>query len=232
MVEENQAGTQSLVARIAEDLLLLLLDNASAQPGLDRAHRNRVLTAAALCDLAYACRIRPAVDGEPVEAGQLVVLSGPDPVDPVLTPVLQLLGRRPINPATAIAKLRRDVPAAVFSQLERSGQVKRVRLPHKGFKRPHAWPLTDRTRAAGVRAALTAALFDEQRPDPVAAAVISLLHAVNGLGAIFSLDARGWEWVRDRAGEIATGSWLGGADPDLAEVNLAVTFAALRDALR
>ncbi|HRD13521.1 MAG TPA: GPP34 family phosphoprotein, partial [Mycobacterium sp.] len=45
------------MARIAEDLLLLLLDNASAQPGLDRAKRKRLLAAAVLLDLAYACRV-------------------------------------------------------------------------------------------------------------------------------------------------------------------------------
>ncbi|MGH3555505.1 MAG: GPP34 family phosphoprotein, partial [Mycobacterium sp.] len=100
------------MARIAEDLLLLLLDNASAQPGLDRTRRERILTAAVLLDLAHACRIRPAVDSEPVEAGLLVVLSGPDPGDPVMAPALQLLLRRPISPAVAIAKLRHDTPAA------------------------------------------------------------------------------------------------------------------------
>ena len=219
------------MARIAEDLLLLLLDNASAQPGLDRSRRDRVLTAAALLDLAHACRIRPAVDSEPVEAGRLVVLNGPDPDDPVLAPVLQLLLRRPISPAAAIAKLRRETPPAVFSQLERSGQVRQVRLPAKGFKRPSAWPLTDRSRVARVRSALMAALFDQHCPDPSTATIISLLHVVSGLGAIFSLDRRGWDWVRDRAGDIASGSWVSGAEPDLAEVNLAVTTAALREAL-
>ena len=219
------------MARIAEDLLLLLLDNASAQPGLDRSRRDRVLAAAALLDLAHACRIRPAVDSEPVEAGRLVVLSGPDPDDPVLAPVLQLLLRRPISPTAAIAKLRRETPPAVFSQLERSGQVKQVRLRAKGFKRPSAWPLTDRSRVARVRAALMAALFDQHCPDPSTATIISLLHAVNGLGAIFSLDRRGWDWVRDRAGDIASGSWVSESEPDLAEVNLAVTTAALREAL-
>jgi hypothetical protein len=91
------------MARIAEDLLLLLLDNASAQPGLDRSRRDRVLTAAALLDLAHACRIRPAVDSEPVEAGRLVVLNGPDPHDPVLAPVLQLLLRRRCSPSSSAA---------------------------------------------------------------------------------------------------------------------------------
>jgi hypothetical protein len=109
--------------------------------------------------------------------------------------------------------------------------VTQIRLPAKGFKRPYAWPLTDRSRVAAARAALTAALFDEQCPDPTTATIISLLHAVNGLGAIFSLDQRGWEWVHDRAGDIASGSWVTEPEPGLAEVNLAVTTAALRHAL-
>ncbi len=47
------------MAQIAEDLFLLLLDNASAQPGLDRARRDRVLAAAVLLDLAHAAGSGP-----------------------------------------------------------------------------------------------------------------------------------------------------------------------------
>lgn len=219
------------MARIAEDLLLLLLDNASAQPGLNRARRERVLTAAALLDLAYACRIRPAVDNESVEAGRLVVLSGPPTDDPVLVPVLQLLLRRPISPAAAIAKLRREIPAAVFTQLERNEQIRRVRLQGNGFKRTYAWPLVDRTRVSQARAALRSALFDESQPDPTTATIISLLYTIEGLGAVLSLNDRGWEWVRSRAGDIASGGWVSESEPGLAEVNLVVTTAAIRHAL-
>lgn len=219
------------MARIAEDLLLLLLDNASARPGLERGCRERVLTAAALLDLAHACRIRPAVDSEPVEAGRLVVLSGPNPADPVLEPALQLLLRRPMSPAAAIARLRRETPAAVLTQLERMGQVRQVRLQGNGLKRTYAWPLVDRTRVANARAALMNALFEEHNPDPTTATIISLLHMVDGLGAVFSLSDRGWEWVRSRAADIASGSWVSESEPDLPEVNLAVTTAAIRPAL-
>jgi len=48
------------MAQIAEELYLLLLDNASAQPALDRQRRERVVAAAVLLDLAYACLIRHA----------------------------------------------------------------------------------------------------------------------------------------------------------------------------
>jgi hypothetical protein len=220
------------MARIAEDLLLLLLDNASGRPGLDTARRERLLAAAALLDLAHACRIRPAVDSESVEVGRLLVLSGPAPDDPVLDPVLQLLLRRPLSPGAVIAKLRREISAAVFAQLEQNRQIRRVRLQGNGFKRSYAWPVIDRTRVSQIRAALVSVLLDEQRPDPATAAIISLLHIVDGLGAVLSLNDRGWAWVRNRAGDIASGDWVGDSEQGLAEVNLAVTTAAIRQALR
>jgi hypothetical protein len=219
------------MARIAEDLALLLLDNASAQPALDRVRHGRVLSAAVLLDLAHACRIRPAVDSEPVEAGRLIALIGPAPTDPVVAPALQLLLRRPLSPAAAIAKLRRQTTNVVLSQLEHAGHIHRVRLQGNGFKRVYAWPLLDRTRVDAIRATLMSVLLDHSSPDPAMAALIALLHTVDGLSAVLSLNERGWEWVLSRAGDIASGSWVSESEPELAEVNLAVTTAVIRQAL-
>ena len=190
-----------------------------------------MLSAAVLLDLAHACRIRPAVDSEPVEAGRLVVLIGPEPTDPVVAPALQLLLRRPLSPAAAIAKLRRQTTSVVLSQLEHAGHIHRVRLQGNGFKRVYAWPLLDRTRVDAIRATLMSVLFDHTSPDPAMAALIALLHTVDGLSAVLSLNERAWEWVLSRAGDIASGSWVRESEPELAEVNLAVTTAAIRQAL-
>jgi Golgi phosphoprotein 3 (GPP34) len=219
------------MARIAEDLALLLLDNASAQPALDRARHGRVLSAAVLLDLAYACRIRPAVDSEPVEAGRLIALIGPELTDPVVAPALQLLLRHPLSPAAAIAKLRRQTTGLVMSQLEHAGHIHRVRLQGNGFKRVYAWPLLDRTRVDGIRATLMSVLLDHSSPDPAMAALIAVLNTVDGLGAVLSLNERAWECALSRAGDIASGSWVRESEPELAEVNLAVTTAAIRQAL-
>jgi hypothetical protein len=219
------------MARIAEDLALLLLDNASAQPALDRARHGRVLSAAVLLDLAHACRIRPAVDYEPVQAGQLVALIGPEPTDPVVAPALQMLLHRPMSPAAAIAKLRRQTTGVVLSQLEHAGHIQRVRLQGNGFRRVYAWPLLDRTRVDAIRATLMSVLLDHNSPDPAMAALIALLHTVDGLSAVLSLNERAWEWVLSRAGDIASGSWVRESEPELAEVNLAVTTAVIRQAL-
>ncbi|HVQ49175.1 MAG TPA: GPP34 family phosphoprotein [Mycobacterium sp.] len=219
------------MAQIAEDLFLLLVDNASAQPALDRARRARVLSGAVLLDLAHECRIRPAMAGERVEPGRLVALAAPGPMDPVVAPAFQLLQRRPLRPATAVKRLSKHTEQNLASYLEYTGQIRRVRLNSKRFSHPYAWPLTNRDRVGNARSALLAALFERMPPAPPTAAIISLLHAVDGLGALLSLNDRGWRWVHARAGEIASGSWVDEYPTALPEVNLAITASAVRGAL-
>lgn len=218
------------MARIAEDLLLLLLDNASAQPGLDRNRLQRLLAAAVLLDLAYDCRVRPALPQEQLAPDRLVALAGPPPLDPVVRPALELLQRAPITATAAIAKLRKHTEDQVLDQLLRTGQLHQIALSSHRFRRnSYAWPLAGRGRVDRARSDLLAALFDGHRPDPVTAAVISLMHAADGLGTLLSLNDRGWHWVMGRAGEIASGAWVD--DRKMADVNLAVTTAAVRAAL-
>jgi hypothetical protein len=219
------------MAQIAEDLFLLLLDNASAQPALDHPRREKVLSAAVLLDLAHACRIRPAMAGEPVERGRLIALSAPGPMDPIVTPAFELLQRKPLRPETAVKQLSKHAEQNVTNWLEYTGQIRRVRLSSKRFSHPYAWPLTNRERVNNARSALLSALFDRRPPTPTTAAIISLLHAVDGLGVLLSLNERGWRWVHGRAGEIAMGSWVDEFPTALPEINLAVTASAVRAAL-
>lgn len=219
------------MAQIAEDLFLLLLDNAAGQPGLDQSRRQRVLSAAVLLDLALLCRVRPTVNGEPVPPGRLVALAGPMPLDPVMDPAFTLLTRRPLTPAAAVSKLNRGIQENIAQHLERTGQIRRVRLQRERLRRPYAWPVTNRERVTAARAALLSALFDRQPPTPSTAAIVSVLHAVDGLGVLVSLNDRGWRWVHMRAGEIASGSWVDEYETALPEINLAITASAMRAAL-
>lgn len=218
------------MAQIAEDLLLLLLDNASNRPALDRDRREKVLAAAVLLDLAFACRIRPAVDDEPVPAGRLLLLAGPDLADPILDPALRRLQRHPLKPRAAVAKVRRGVEAALLGQLEQGGFIQPIQL--RGNKSPQVWTMPDRSRVDQARSALLGALFDLRTPAPTTAAIISLLHAADGLGALLSLNERGWQWVDSRAADIAAGCWVDeSAVAGLPQVNLAVTASAVKPAL-
>ena len=219
------------MAQIAEDLFLLLLDNADSQPGLGPSRRGRVLSGAVLLDLALLCRVRPSMNGEAVAPGRLVALAGPMPLDPIMDPAFELLARRPLTPAAAVSKLRRGVQDNIAGFLEYTGQIRRVQLQSKRFHHPSSWPVINRDRVTQARAGLLSALFDREPPTPPTAAIISLLHAVDGLGALLSLNDRGWRWVHMRASEIAGGGWIDEYETALPEMNLAVTASAMRPAL-
>ncbi len=219
------------MARIAEDLFLLLLDNATARPALDDARRRRVLAAGVLLDLAYACRIRPAVPGDAVEPGLLIALGAGGPTDPVVQPAFEVLRGQPMPPARAVSKASAHVQENVTAHLERLGEIRRVPLPRSRVRPTYAWPLTHRDRVALARTDLLSALFDRRPPTPTTAAIVTVLHAADGLGVLLSLNDRGWRWVHARATEIARGSWVDEYPTALPEVNLAVTASALRSAL-
>ena len=219
------------MARIAEDLFLLLLDNATALPGLEHGRRERVLAGAVLLDLAYACRVRPSAPGDAVEAGRLVALTAAGPSDPVVEPAFQLLQKTALRPARAVAKVSKGIQDDLLTHLERSGEIRRVRLQPKRAGQRYAWPLVHRDRVARARTDLLSALFDRRPPTPQTAAIVTLLHAADGLGALLSLNDRGWRWVHARATEITSGSWVDEYPTGLAEINLAITASVVRSAL-
>ena len=214
------------MARIAEDLLLLQLDNTSARSRLDRSQLGRVLGAALILDLALLCRVRPAMPEEPVAPGELVTLIGPLPLDPTVRPALAELAQGPITPAAAIAKLRRHAEDDVLDQLLRTGQIHQVGLTaHRLRRNTYAWPVKNRERVNSLRGAVSAALSGQHRPDAPTAAVIVLLYQIGDLGAAMDASDEGLR----RAGEIAGGSWANSSN--IAEINLAMTAMAVLPAL-
>ena len=110
------------MARIAEDLLLLLLDNPDAQPQLNRSRLGRALAGALILDLALDCRVRPALPDDPVSPGRLLALAGPVPLDPSVRPTLAILQQQPLTPAAAVERIRKSAEDEVLDQLLRTGQ--------------------------------------------------------------------------------------------------------------
>lgn len=219
------------MARIAEDLLLLLLDNSESRPRLERPKLERALAAALILDLALECRVRPPLPDDPISAGQLVALAGPIPADPAVRPTLALLQKRPISAAAAIARIRRHAEDDVLDQLLRTGQIHQIQLTAHRLRHNHyRWPARNRGRVAVARSEVIGALFEQRRPQPVTAAILSVLYGVDGLGAVLTLNEVGGRAVAARADEIARGSWED--QSDTAEVNLARTVAEVVPALR
>ena len=218
------------MARIAEEVLLLLLDNPSAQPLLDRSRRGRLLAAALLLDLAQDCRVRPALAGEPVPPGHLVALAGPPPRDPAVRPALAMLEQGPLTPDAAIARLRKRAEDDVLDQLLRSGQIHQRQLSsHRLRRNTYAWPLKNTARVVDTRATMHGVLFENRSPDPVTAVVIALLYRTGALASALGFSEDGARAAARRAEEITFGGW--GQGSDTGEVNLALTAAAVLPAL-
>lgn len=221
------------MAQIAEDLLLLLLDNEAAQPRLQRHQRGRALAGALLLDLAYDCRIRPAVAGDATQPGQLIALAGPVPLDPAVRPALALLEHGPLTAGAAIGRLRKRAEDDVLDQLLRTGQIHQIQLSsHRLLRNSYAWPLSDRSRVEALRQTITTALFHGRRPPAPVAAIIAVLNTVGGLGAALNLDEQAAQHAAQRAGEITFGAWSQvSQEAPTAEMNLATTAAAVLPAL-
>jgi hypothetical protein len=131
---------------------------------------------------------------------------------------------------SAIAALHRHTEDDVLDQLLRTGQIHQVALTQHRLRRNHyRWPVKNRARVAVARSEVLGAIFENRRPAPVVAAVISLLHAVGGMGAILDLNDAGVRAVALRANDIANGDWVDGSDT--AQVNLELTAAEVLPAL-
>jgi len=218
------------MARIAEDLLLLLLDNPESQPRLDRSRLGRVLAGALILDLALDCRVRPTQPEDPVPPGRLIALAGPVPVDPAVRPAWALLQQKPLTAESAIGALRTRAEDDVLDQLLRTGQIHQVALTQHRLRRNHyRWPMKNRARVAVARAEVLGALFESRRPQPAVAAAISLLHAIGGMAVVLDLNEAGVRTVALRANDIANGNWVDSSDT--AQVNLELTVAAVLPAL-
>ena len=133
-------------------------------------------------------------------------------------------GRRGVQAAPGVQDNIARLPRA--HRADPACSVARQAIHH-----PPSWPVVNRERVTQARAGLLSALFDQEPPTPPTAAIISLLHAVDGLGALLSLNDRGWRWVHMRASEIASGGWVDEYETALPEMNLAVTASAVRPAL-
>ena len=218
------------MARIAEDLLLLLLDNPDGQPAMDRSALSRALAAALILDLAYDCRVRPAQPNEPVPAGELIALAGPLPIDPAVRPALAMFEQGPLSARSAITKLRKRSEDDVLDQLLRTGELHQIQLSsHRLRRNTYSWPLHDRVRVDQIRAAAFAALFERRRPDAVTAAVIALLYRVGGLARALHLDNEAAQRAVQSAELIAAGGWADGSRSE--ELNLTLTAAVVLPAL-
>lgn len=196
---------------LAEDLLLLLTDDATGKAQVDSTRLDLALAGAVLLELAERGRVSIAQPGGPVKAGRVVV-HDPSPIgSPVLDEALRRIAeRRPSTPQDLLPRMAKGLRAGLLADLARRGILRHEENRVLRVFASRSWPAADSAHEDAVRRGLHDVLVVGRTPSPREAALISLLHAVDRVPNVVG-DALDKRELRRRAKAIAEGEFAGAA---------------------
>ena len=147
---------------IAEDVLLLAVDDATGKVSQWAMNLDSALSGAVLIELAVAGRVRLDRDGR---SAKVVVVDSTPTGDPVLDPSLQsLVEKDPLRLESAIGRVGKGLRERLFTSLEAKGTLRRESGKVLGIFSTTRWPAEDSVHEAGVRQQITNALLLGQDP--------------------------------------------------------------------
>ena len=189
---------------IAEELLLLSLDDQSGKLMTNRLKIDVALAGGLLVELVVLGKIDIAGDGDSVKRGRLVVRNasrvGDPALDAALAAVTQRVGKKP---ASALSAIKKGVRETLLSRLAAAGEIRYEQHRLLGVIPTTRWPAAPGGHERGVRARLGDVLVRGTTPDVRTAALIGLLRAVGSVAKVVpSDDGRA---VNQRAKAIADG---------------------------
>jgi hypothetical protein len=195
---------------IAEDLLLLVTDDASGKLCASAVEVDLALGAANLVELVLNGRIGIADEHDDVRPGRIVVRDASTTGDDVLDDALDVVSRHPgEQPAQTITRLRKHLRRTLDERLAAAGVLAHEQRKLLGIITSDRWPVRDTSHETEVRSLIARALVDGETPDQRTAALIGLLHAL-GCEAI-AVDAGehglSMKELRTRAEQVAGGEW-------------------------
>lgn len=197
---------------LAEEYLLLALDDASGRPLLSGQHLQFALAGAATAQLTLrgALDVSDGADGG--QKGRFRVTGRATPSDPLEREILERLdGRRPKdairkNGQGSFARTLRD---ALQQGLAARGVLREEQVKVLGLFPSTTWPAHDPAPEAAVRERVLAVLTGSADVDATTAALVSLLLATDLTRKVFPDQDR--RALKRRAKEIAESQWAGAA---------------------
>ena len=208
---------------IAEDLLLLLLDDQSGKP--NTSHLDLALGGAVLVDLALGGLVEVASHGSLLGSAKLRRAPGAMVGDRILAGALGAVAEN--KPAQRlVVKVGKGLLEPLAERQLRRGVLDRREEKVLGLVTRTRWPSRDPSRKEAIRRALVVILVQGGRPDARSAALIGLLLAVNRLHRTVSHPDAGARRVKRRAKEVAEESWASPTIKDAVAVATAATAAA------
>src|SRR5215467_9965771 len=214
---------------IAEDLLLLVTDDASGRLSAPAAQVDAGLGGANLVELTLLNKVGLSGEQDQGRPGRLTVRDPSPPGDTVLDAALQIVGaHQGKKPSTVIRPLSKNLRQTLYQRLADSGVVRAEQGRILGIFPEHRWPAQDASHETEVRRLVTQALVQRAVPDTRTAALIALLHALKCEHKIVDPGQYGLSRreLGARAEEIAKGNWVSEAVRKAIEETTAAVLAA------
>lgn len=221
---------------IAEELLLLALDDATGRKRIGKDKLEPAVGGALVTELALMERIgiTPREDGWS-RRGRITITSLKPTDDPDLDLMLERLDAKQgkklknlLSGSSLGGRVTNDFPTRLLERLARAGALTEHRDKMLGLVPRTTWPTADRTLEDEVRQRLQSALVAGLTPTERTVALIALLQAVNLIDKVVQADDR--KLVRRRAKELSEGDWAAKAVRDAIEEAAAASGAAAASA--
>ena len=194
---------------LAEDVLLLLTDDASGKAVVDKTHLDLAVAGGVLLDLATLGRVAVTGEGEQVKAGRLVVRDVAPTDDDVLDEALARVGALgPMKPYRALPKLAKGLREKLLARMVARGILREQEGRVLGIFPSHTWPALDPSHERQVRAGLNDVLVVGRAPAPREAALISLLQAIGQVPKVLGDVGVPARELRRRAKDVASGGFV------------------------
>lgn len=208
---------------IAEDLLLLLYDDATVKPIAGSPGLDYALAGAVLIELTMQRKLDVTTEGR---TGRLQVLDGGPTGDAILDERLAYVAGKPgKKPKDQLGKLSKHLRDQLLARLAERGILQADQGKVLGLFPVTRWPARDARHEQEVRMRLTSVLTQGLAPDERTGALIALLSALNAVPKVVT-DAVDKRALKQRAKEIADSDWAADAvKKAVAEMQAAVTTA-------
>ena len=197
---------------LAEDLLLLLLDDESGTTAVDTASLDLVLAGAVIVELVQLGRVQLPSAAAPLGEGALLVRDGCPTGDSVLDQGLTRVREHPGQASAALPLVAQQVRSQLLDRLVARG-ILRLEQGHGLDVSPsRSWPAVEVDHEAGLRKRLRDVLVAGRAPLPREVALIALLWAVDALATVLPhAEAEEAELARLRAQALTEGNVAGAA---------------------
>ena len=197
---------------LAEDLLLLVLDDATGAQTLDGTRADLALGGSLLLDLALAGRVELRKDGPWYGREQVAVVDPTPPGDPLLDQALATVAEKPRGAQDLVGRLGKGLRGRLLERLEARGVLERRSDKVLGLFPRTRWPAADSRHEEQLRARLHDVLVVGLTPDERTAALVAVLYAVDQAHKVLpGLDGRARREVKARAKAVAEGAWAADA---------------------